>query len=69
MSGTIPFLVLFGTCAWLQVAHWLVRAYGYFQVGGLMSLFAFSSVGPVGCSACPGVHGSGLLLKGSLYII
>ena len=28
----------FGNCAWLSVAHWLVRVYGYFDVGSLRGL-------------------------------
>ena len=36
----------FGNCPWLWVAHWLVRANSYFEVGYLiMSLFV-SGVGP-----------------------
>ena len=29
----------FGTCAWLQVAHWSPKTYGYFELGHLMGLF------------------------------
>lgn len=57
--GNVWILPFFDNCAWLWVVHWLVRAYGYFEVGCLMSLFA-----------CSRFHCSSLLpnsLKGSLY--
>lgn len=31
-------------------SHWSARASGYFEVGGLMGMFAFSPVGTVGPS-------------------
>ena len=40
-----PFLVILGT---IPGCNWSVRAYGYFEVGRFMNLFAFSSVVVVG---------------------
>lgn len=36
-GGFFPFLVILGT---LPACNWSVRAYGYFKLGHLMSLFA-----------------------------
>ena len=41
-------IFFFGNCVQLHVAHLSARAYGYFEVGGIMSLFAFSQVVTVG---------------------
>lgn len=40
-----PFLIVLGT---VPGCNWLVRAYGSFEVGPFMSLFAFSSMVSLG---------------------
>lgn len=42
-----------GDCAWLQVAHCSVRAYGYFKEGHLKDLSVFSQGGPPGPLCIP----------------
>ena len=41
-------IFLFGTCSQLSVVHWSARTNGYFEVGCLMSLFAYSPVVTLG---------------------
>ena len=62
MNRIFPF---FGDCIWLQVAHWLVRDYGYFGVGHLRGLPVFNH----GVALGPFLHSVALacLPKRGLY--
>ena len=53
MGKHAVFSFLVTVYAWLSASHWLVRAYGSFEVDHLMSLFAFSSVVFVGSFSLP----------------
>ena len=65
MYGIFPFFIILGT---VPGCNRSVRTCGYFEVGCLMSLFAFSSVVAVAPLPWSHFHSLSLLPKRSLYM-
>ena len=64
LYGIFPFLVILAT---VPGCKWPIRAYGYFKVGRLMSLFVSARWSLWALLACSSFHCSNLLPKSSLY--